>query len=151
VGVEIVLGLVVESTPPLSHASRRVTTAAGGPSRTGTFRRSPVRVPLRSTVADLLTFLDLHLNPSERGLGRAAAVATAPHVTKRRHAHGLGWIRTPLRGRAATVVWHTGGTGGFRSFAGFVDGAEVALVVLSNSARWVDGIAFRLLEVLTEP
>jgi CubicO group peptidase (beta-lactamase class C family) len=33
------------STPPLSHASRRVTTAAGGPSRTGTFRRSPVRVP----------------------------------------------------------------------------------------------------------
>ena len=44
------------------------------------------------------------------------------------------------------VLWHTGGTGGFRSFLGFVKETETGVVVLSNCARSVDAIGFRILE-----
>lgn len=42
-------------------------------------------------------------------------------------------------------MWHNGGTGGYRSFGGFVAG-ERAVVVLTNSAQGVDDIGFHLLE-----
>jgi CubicO group peptidase (beta-lactamase class C family) len=48
------------------------------------------------------------------------------------------------------MLWHNGGTGGFRSFIGFVPGTEVAVVVLSNSARSVDAIGFRILESISD-
>jgi D-alanyl-D-alanine-carboxypeptidase/D-alanyl-D-alanine-endopeptidase len=44
------------------------------------------------------------------------------------------------------VVWHNGATGGFRAFVGFVKKSETGVVVLSNCARGVDAIGFRLLE-----
>jgi hypothetical protein len=43
------------------------------------------------------------------------------------------------------VVWHNGGTWGFRSFAGFAPGRGSAAVVLSNTARAVDRTGFELL------
>jgi serine-type D-Ala-D-Ala carboxypeptidase/endopeptidase len=105
---------------------------------------------LRSTVADMLTFLALHLDAPDTRLGRAAKLATARRLGTGKHSSGLGWARGPLRGGASDVVWHNGGTGGFRSFAGFVEDARTAVVVLSNSARSVDAIGFRLLETLSE-
>ena len=44
------------------------------------------------------------------------------------------------------VLLHNGGTGGFRSFTGFVPGTGAAAVVLSNSARSMDPLGFRILE-----
>jgi D-alanyl-D-alanine-carboxypeptidase/D-alanyl-D-alanine-endopeptidase len=59
---------------------------------------------------------------------------------------GLGWTRMPLLGTEHELLFHNGGTGGFRSFAGFVPPTRTAVVVLSNSARSVDALGFRILE-----
>jgi serine-type D-Ala-D-Ala carboxypeptidase/endopeptidase len=102
---------------------------------------------LRSTVADMLRFLRLQLGEGEPSLARAAALT---HTPRSRHrgglAVGLGWTRLPLLGTEHELLFHNGGTGGFRSFAGIVPATHTAVVVLSNSARSVDALGFRILE-----
>ena len=44
------------------------------------------------------------------------------------------------------VVWHNGGTWGFRSFAAFAPGRAAAAVVMSNTARSVDRLGLSLVE-----
>jgi hypothetical protein len=48
------------------------------------------------------------------------------------------------------VLWHNGGTGGFRSVAGFVAESNTGVVVLSNCSRSVDAIGFQILEAINE-
>jgi serine-type D-Ala-D-Ala carboxypeptidase/endopeptidase len=102
---------------------------------------------LRSTAADLLTFLRLQLGEGEPALARAAALT---HVPRARHrgglAVGLGWTRLPLRGTGHDLLFHNGGTGGFRSFVGFVPATRTAAVVLANSGRSVDALGLKILE-----
>jgi D-alanyl-D-alanine-carboxypeptidase/D-alanyl-D-alanine-endopeptidase len=101
---------------------------------------------LRSTVADLLAFLRLQVEDAEAPLVHAAKLTHAPRARHRRVAVGLGWTRLPLLGTEHALLFHNGGTGGFRSFAGFVPSTHTAAVVLSNSARSVDALGFRILQ-----
>jgi D-alanyl-D-alanine-carboxypeptidase/D-alanyl-D-alanine-endopeptidase len=101
---------------------------------------------LRSTVADLLRFLRLQLGEGELALVSAAALTHAPQSRQRGVAIGLGWTRLPLLGTEHELLFHNGGTGGFRSFVGFVPATQTAVVVLTNSARSVDALGFRILE-----
>jgi serine-type D-Ala-D-Ala carboxypeptidase/endopeptidase len=103
---------------------------------------------LRSTTADLLRFLELQLQPATTRLARAAHLTHAPRARRGSLSQGLGWVGLPLRGRSVEVLWHNGGTSGFRSYVGFVRESRTAVVVLSNSARSVDAIGFRTLEAL---
>ena len=57
---------------------------------------------------------------------------------------GLGWHITP--GKKHTIIQHSGGTGGFRSFVGFDKERQIGVVVLSNSADEVAMIGFGLLK-----
>jgi serine-type D-Ala-D-Ala carboxypeptidase/endopeptidase len=117
---------------PVPHWDLRVLAGAGA---------------LRSTVADLLAFLRLQLGEGDPALTRAAALTHAPRSRHRGGlAVGLGWTRLPLLGTEHELLFHNGGTGGFRSFAGFVPATDTAAVVLSNSARSVDRLGFRILE-----
>jgi D-alanyl-D-alanine-carboxypeptidase/D-alanyl-D-alanine-endopeptidase len=104
---------------------------------------------LRSTVNDLLRFLDLQLTAPATPLARAARATHASRATRGRLEQGLGWVSLPLRGDARRMLWHNGGTGGFRSFLGFVPDTSLGVVVLSNSARSVDAIGFRILESIS--
>jgi D-alanyl-D-alanine-carboxypeptidase/D-alanyl-D-alanine-endopeptidase len=106
---------------------------------------------LRSTVADLLRFLALQLQEPTTRLGRAGRTTHEPRAHRGRIAHCLGWVGLPLRGHTHQVLWHNGGTGGFRSFVGFVKESETDVVVLSNCARSVDAIGFRILETIDQP
>jgi D-alanyl-D-alanine-carboxypeptidase/D-alanyl-D-alanine-endopeptidase len=101
---------------------------------------------LRSTVADLLRFLRLQLGEGDPALASAATLTHAPRARHRGMAVGLGWTRLPLRGTEHELLFHNGATGGFRSFAGIVPATGTAVVVLSNSARFVDPLGFRILE-----
>jgi serine-type D-Ala-D-Ala carboxypeptidase/endopeptidase len=101
---------------------------------------------LRSTVADMLRFLRLHLGEGEPALTRAAALTHPPRVRRGRTAIGLGWFRFPLRGSGHEALIHNGGTGGFRTFAGFVPATRTAVVALASSARSVDRLGFQILE-----
>jgi D-alanyl-D-alanine-carboxypeptidase/D-alanyl-D-alanine-endopeptidase len=101
---------------------------------------------LRSTISNLLRFVELQLREPTT---RLALAARATHETRARCgklAQSLGWVSLPLRGTERRMFWHNGGTGGFRSFVGFVGEARAAVVVLSNSSRSVDAIGFRVLE-----
>jgi D-alanyl-D-alanine-carboxypeptidase/D-alanyl-D-alanine-endopeptidase len=101
---------------------------------------------LRSTAADLLRFLRLQLGEGDPALARAAALTQVPRVRHRGAAVGLAWTRWPLLGTGHELLFHNGGTGGFRSFVGFVPATHTAVVVLSNSARSVDALGFRILD-----
>ncbi len=102
---------------------------------------------LRSTVNDMLTYVRAHADSTSIPLG--ATLATT-HGERRagpvpRMTVGLAWhrLKTPA-GR--TLVWHNGGTGGYRSFAGFDEATGQGVVVLTNTALSVDDIGFHLLD-----
>ena len=58
---------------------------------------------------------------------------------------GLGWMIS--RSSNANIIWHNGGTGGFRTFLGFNPKTQNGIVVLSNSTEgWPDAFALCLLD-----
>lgn len=61
----------------------------------------------------------------------------------------LGWQIDSLKGDGGALLWHNGGTGGYRSFMGFVKDRGFGVVVLSNSTRSVDDLGFGILRSLT--
>ncbi|WFE27378.1 serine hydrolase [Solwaraspora sp. WMMD791] len=61
---------------------------------------------------------------------------------------GYGWFTTSYDGRE--IVWHNGGTGGFRSYVGYDPATGDAVVVLGNTDRPVDPIGLALLGVTTD-
>ncbi len=106
----------------------------------------PAAGSLRSNVRDMLRFLGACLNPSATPLGHALVIARRPHArVGKRVELGLCWVIS-TRPRHPKVVWHNGGTWGFRSFAGFAPEHGTAAVVMSNTARSVDRLGFRLVE-----
>jgi D-alanyl-D-alanine-carboxypeptidase/D-alanyl-D-alanine-endopeptidase len=101
---------------------------------------------LRSTAADLLRWLDACLRPPSDPPGPALALAQRPRVRAgRRLSLGLGWMVLLDRGRGP-VVWHNGGTYGFRSFGAVVPGEGVAVVALTNSTRSLDRLGFAMVD-----
>jgi len=85
---------------------------------------------LRSSVHDMLTFVEAFLGYKESPLARAmkAMLKVRRPVGKTRAEIGLAWH---ILGESA---WHSGGTGGFRSFAGCDPKARTGVVVLSNAS-----------------
>ncbi len=102
---------------------------------------------LRSTVDDMLKYVSANADSTSRPLGSVLATThasrrpgPAPNLTV-----GLAWHRlaTPS-GR--TIVWHNGGTGGYRSFAGYDEASGMAVVVFANTSTSVDDIGMHLLD-----
>ncbi len=57
---------------------------------------------------------------------------------------GKAWhIKT---GKDGDIIWHNGGTGGYKAFAGLVKETGKGVVILTNSAKSVDDIGFKLLD-----
>ncbi|MGH7528582.1 MAG: serine hydrolase [Gemmatimonadales bacterium] len=101
---------------------------------------------LRSTANDMAEFLAANLDSTGGPLHRALA---ATHATRHKTetpglSIGLGWHILDVEGRP--IVWHNGGTGGFRSFIGVDQARRAGVIVLANSAEDVDDIGFHLLE-----
>ena len=123
----------------------------GGHSRRGQPRPPiedfmPAAGGLRSNADDMLRFLAACLEPPAEPPGPALALSQEPRARiGKRVEIGLCWITSNPR-RHPKVVWHNGGTWGFRSFAGLAPERGAAAVVMSNTARHVDRLGFRLLE-----
>jgi len=102
---------------------------------------------LRSTANDLATFVAANLGYVKSPL----APAMAAMLTVRRPTGspgldiGLGWHILTRDGHE--IVWHNGGTGGFRSFIAFERKTGIGVVVLSNAETLagVDDIGQHLL------
>jgi serine-type D-Ala-D-Ala carboxypeptidase/endopeptidase len=102
---------------------------------------------LLSTLSDLLSFLRAQLRPDDTSLADALRATHQLRRSGRRTGIGLGWLHAPLGGTA--MLWHNGGTGGFRSFAAFAPRHGVAVAVLVNSSRSPDLAGLRLLRAVT--
>jgi D-alanyl-D-alanine-carboxypeptidase/D-alanyl-D-alanine-endopeptidase len=105
---------------------------------------------LRSTTNDLLTFVEANLGRRKTPLAEAFRMAHEPwRELPRKGEHiGLCWIRRKLPEGGRIMIWHNGGTGGYRSFVGFVPDVGVGVVVLSNSPHSVDEIGVAILDHL---
>jgi len=108
----------------------------------------PAAGAIRASASDLLRFLASSLAPPEGAPGPALRLATEPRArVSRRIAIGLGWLILRRRGKPE-VIWHNGGTWGFRGFAAMVPARGRAVVVLANTARSVDRVGFELVDRL---
>lgn len=99
---------------------------------------------LRSNVVDLLTFVDANVGPPTSELEQAMRASHEVRASAGPEMGiGLGWhVRSAGEQQ---IVWHNGGTGGFRTFVGFDPDAQVGVVVLTNSTHGADDIGFHLL------
>ena len=103
---------------------------------------------LRSTANDLLTFLAANLGYRKSPL--APAMAAMLKVRRPTGQTGLevslGWHIFTTNGME--IIWHNGGTGGYRSFIGFDPKAGIGVVALSNASTLagVDDIGRHLLD-----
>jgi CubicO group peptidase (beta-lactamase class C family) len=102
---------------------------------------------LRSSANDMIAFLSANLELSETPLHAAMEETHTPRIDTDipDSRIGLGWITTsPDEGPSYT--WHNGGTGGYRTFAGFCTATRTGVVVLTNSgSKSSDDIGMHLL------
>jgi serine-type D-Ala-D-Ala carboxypeptidase/endopeptidase len=102
---------------------------------------------LRSTANDMLNFLAANLGYTKSALAPAmAAMLAVRHPTGMPNVEiALGWHITTRDGQE--IIWHNGGTGGYRSFIGFDPKSRIGVVALSNAetAAGVDDIGQHLL------
>jgi CubicO group peptidase (beta-lactamase class C family) len=105
---------------------------------------------LRSTTNDLLTFLAANLGYVETPLAPAMAAMRDREVRRPTGMLGLsialGWHIQTANSR--DIIWHNGGTAGFRTFIGYDPAARTGVVVLSNAgtAAGPDDIGRHLLD-----
>ena len=101
---------------------------------------------LRSTGRDMLKFLTAAMGLRETPLRPAFDLM----LEKRRPTGtpdldiAMGWHIWTKYG--TEIVWHNGGTGGYRSFAGFVPKTKTGVVVLCNTSFGVDDLGLHALE-----
>jgi serine-type D-Ala-D-Ala carboxypeptidase/endopeptidase len=104
---------------------------------------------LRSTANDMLSFLALFL-----GYERSTLETALPAMLEERRPAGpgleiaLGWHIRHRNSGDEGVIWHNGGTGGYRSFIGLDPIARTGVVVLTNVSLpgGVDDLGFHLLD-----
>jgi CubicO group peptidase (beta-lactamase class C family) len=99
---------------------------------------------IRSTAVDMLKYLRANMGKEKSKLYSAMQLS---HKNSRAEGVtpvvGLGWhtIVSP----DVDIIWHNGGTGGYRTFTGFIRGGVRGVVVLSNSTVSIDDIGLHLL------
>ncbi|MFK7773687.1 MAG: serine hydrolase domain-containing protein [Saprospiraceae bacterium] len=110
---------------------------------------------LKTSMNDLLVFVNANLNPPNKKIENAFAEVQQSKVDVmfgkgvRATSMGYGWYTSTLTEESnLPVVWINGGTGGFRSFIGFIKDTNTAVVILSNSSKGVDEMGFKILEIL---
>ena len=101
---------------------------------------------LRSCVKDLLLFLRANMGQIDTPL------ANAMNAAHRRICESddlevdvaLGWYI--MHRFSPEIIWHNGGTGGYRSFLGFCKSRQKGVVILSNSSTKIDDMGFHLID-----
>ena len=107
---------------------------------------------LRSTAIDMLKYLQANMHPDGQPLEHALVESHRELFRENeRMAFGMNWVRTQSERLQQTMIWHNGGTGGFRSFIGFTADSRFGVLVLSNSSEGVDDFAIELLRDLAKP
>lgn len=100
---------------------------------------------LRSTPEDVATFVGANLGLKKSNLADVFVAAQEPRAAANAPDRriGLGW--QILTRNENEIIWHNGGTGGYRSFIGFDKKRKKGVAVLANAALDLDDIGLYLL------
>lgn len=100
---------------------------------------------IRSSSFDMTKYLSANLGLIETPLYNAMQLSHKPrHHKASSQSVGLGWHIS--KGDEDNVIMHSGGTGGYRAFVGFVKEKSKGVVVLSNSTANIEDIGLHLLD-----
>lgn len=100
---------------------------------------------LRSTMNDLMKFVDANLGEPKNDLERAMRLAQAPRFPISPNAKiGLGWITVTTKN--GSFIYHDGGTGGYGALVGIDQTRGVGLVLLGNRTLVPEDIAMHLFD-----
>lgn len=103
---------------------------------------------IRSTAADMIRYVAANMGLEKSELYPALQLSHQKSGGEDSSSPvGLGWHL--IERNDSDIIWHNGGTGGYRAFAGFLRGGDKGVVVLTNSTAGVDDIGFRLLDDTT--
>jgi CubicO group peptidase (beta-lactamase class C family) len=102
---------------------------------------------LLSTVDDMMKFVAAALRPDTTTvLGRAIARTEQGRLTAGSPNMSIALAWHVLRRPDREILWHNGGTGGYRTIIAFDPVARVGVVVLSNTNVGVDEIGLHLID-----
>lgn len=102
---------------------------------------------IRSNISDMMTYLQANMGLVETPIDDAILLS---HQFQHSFgsdtlAIGLAWIIEDSTTQAPQIIWHNGGTGGYRTFIGFRKAAQNGVVVLVNSQDNADSIGRSIL------
>ncbi|WP_339751799.1 serine hydrolase [uncultured Winogradskyella sp.] len=99
---------------------------------------------IRSTASDMVKFIKANISTTNTALNRAMKLSqqVAFSDESKNFKIALAWHFANNN----TIIWHNGGTGGYRAFAGFLNNTNKGVVVLTNSVSSVDAIGLKLLD-----
>lgn len=100
---------------------------------------------IRSSIFDMLKFLSAQMDNHPGPLYDDMQMThQARHDKANGNSVGLGWHIAP--GGEHQIIWHSGETGGYTTFIGFIEETKTGVAVFTNSSENVDDIGFHLLE-----
>lgn len=103
---------------------------------------------MRSNLKDMMTYLAFQMGKTDK-----LNFKEGLFLTQKRRAEtgldniwiGLGWHISETSG-GKQVIWHDGSTGGYRAMIAFMPELQTGIVVLSNQANNIDGVAMEILK-----
>jgi len=98
---------------------------------------------IRSSNTDMARFISANLAYVDTPLLEAMKLS---HKIRHNKGGGMAMAWHIKKGENGDVIWHNGGTGGYRSFAGFVKETGKGVVLLTNSSKAADDIGLYLLD-----
>jgi serine-type D-Ala-D-Ala carboxypeptidase/endopeptidase len=141
-------GTGITLTPEMQKNLAKGYTEKGEPSGLWNFNVLEGAGAIRSNLKDMLTYLAFQMGKTDK-LDFKDGLAL---MQKRRFETGMdniyigmGWHISET-GSGKQVIWHDGGTGGYRSFIAFIPELQSGVVVLSNQANNVDGVGMQILK-----
>lgn len=103
---------------------------------------------LRSTVNDLLTFLEANLTPASSPLAGAIAAQVSYRLPTGKAGLEIAYGWHVYSADAKFIYWHNGQTGGYHSYLGYNPQTRVGVAILSNTGSFtgIDDLGLHLLD-----
>jgi len=103
---------------------------------------------IRSTAADMLIYANANLGVAPKSLKKAIQLTHVITFTDSTNKIGLGWFY--IKPGKDQVLFHNGGTGGYRSYLAINLEKKFAVVVLSNTSIGVEDVGNAIIKWLEE-
>lgn len=97
---------------------------------------------IRSTTSDMVKFIKANTSTNDTSLNKAMKLSHDIAFFNESFNIGLGWHFANNN----SIIWHNGGTGGYRAFTGFLNDYSKGIVVFTNSVSTVDAVGMKLLD-----